>query len=165
MQSFSYKLPPGWRPVCIPAAVTDRGFAGEVFSFTRPHFFHVLTEEGVAAMFLKAVAADVEQARAFVSKNSAVDLESLRSILDDDLGSNDDDLGNNDDGLGSNDDGLGSNNNRRPSMIGLKRAARSGFGVKTRSILLQSCILHLHMIEEPDRYGPWKIFGVEKENR
>ena len=109
-----------------------------VFSFTRPHFFHMLTEDGVAAMFLKAVADDVEQARAFVSKNSAVDLNAVRNILE-----------------------------RSPStMIGLKKAA-NGFSkkVRTKSVLLQNCILHLHMVEEPDQFGPWKIYGVDKESR
>ena len=110
-----------------------------VFSFTRPHFFHMLTEEGVAAMFLRTVASDVEQARAFVSKNSAVDLNAIKNILE-----------------------------RIPStpIINLKKASN---GLKkrtrTRSVLLQNCILHFHMVEEPDQFGPWKIYGVDKESR
>lgn len=111
------------------------GIGCGLFSFTRPHFFHVLTEEGVAAAFLRTVAADVEQAKAFVSKNSAVDLDALRDILEE-----------------------------SPStMIGLKKA---GSGRRnTRSILLKDCILHLHMVEEPDQFGPWKVYGVDKEAR
>ena len=110
-----------------------------VFSFTRPHIFHMLTEEGVAAAFLRTVASDIESARAFVSKNSAVDLDAIQHILE-----------------------------CSPStqLISLKKAA-SGLkrGVSTKSILLQNCILHLHMVEEPDQFGPWKIYGVEKESR
>ena len=91
-------------------------------------------------MFLRAVAADVEQARAFVSKNSAVDLDALQNILE----------------------------HCTAPMINLKKASYGpGNGKKTRSILLndQNCILHLHMVEEPDQYGPWKIYGVDRECR
>lgn len=99
----------------------------------------MLTEEGVATAFLRTVAADIEQARAFVSKNSAVDLDALQHILDLEC---------------------------TPRLIGLKKAT-SGLkpGLRTKSILLQNCILHLHMVEEPDQFGPWKIYGVDKESR
>lgn len=110
-----------------------------VFSFTRPHFFHMLTEAGVAAAFLRTVAYDTESAKAFVSKNSAVDLDAIQHILDD---------------IPS------------PSLISLKKASTDiAWKVSTKSILLQNCILHLHMIEEPDQFGTWKIFGVDKEAR
>ena len=113
------------------------GFGG--FSFTRPHFFHMLTEEGVAAMFLRAVASDVEQAKAFVSKNSAVDLDALQHILE---------------------------CSPSTSIINLKNAS-SGLArkISTKSILLHNCILHLHMVKEPDQFGPWKIYCVDKESR
>ena len=137
MQSFFINLPPLRRPLFIPVG---GGFSGGVFTFTRPNFFHLLTDEGVAALFLQAVAADVEQARAFVSKNSAVDLDALQNILDQAL---------------------------PLDMIGLKKANGRSMStrLRTRSVLLQNCILHLHMVEEPDQFGPWKIYGVDKENR
>ena len=126
MQSFSFFVP----------LKDGLGVSGGSFSFTRPHLFHVLTEEGVAAAFLRTVAADdIEQAKAFVSKNSAVDLDALRDILE----------------------------SSPNSIVGIKKAGR---GLRnTRSILLQDCILHLHMVEEPDQFGPWKIYGVDKEAR
>jgi hypothetical protein len=39
---------------------------------------------------------------------------------------------------------------------------------KTTSILLldpgkKNSIIHLHMIREPDAFGTWKIYGIEKE--
>jgi len=110
-----------------------------MFSFTRPHIFHLLTEEGVAAMFLRAVASDVEQARAFVSKNSAVDLDALHNIM----------------------------GHSALPITSMKKASadRVERRTKTQTILLQNCILHLHMVEEPDQFGPWKIYGVDKEAR
>lgn len=139
MQSFSFKIPTLKRPIFIPVG---GGPSAGVFSFTRPHFFHMLTDEGVASMFLRTVAADVEQARAFVSKNSAVDLDALQNILE----------------------------CSSTTMISLKKvtsitAPGLPQGVSTRSILLANCILHLHMVEEPDQFGPWKIYGVDKESR
>ena len=135
MQSFSFKIPNLNRPIFIPVGKVPEISA---FSFTRPHFFHMLTDAGVAAMFLRAVAADIDQARAFVSKNSAVDLYALQNILE----------------------------CSPTTMISLKKAT-SGIrpGISTKSILLTNCILHLHMVEEPDQYGPWKIYGVDKESR
>jgi len=139
LQSFSisFGVPSGQRPVFIP---TKNELGADMFSFTRPHLFHLLTEEGVAAMFLRTVAADVEQAKAFVSKNSAVDLDALQNVL----------------------------GHCAAPMINLKKASYGlNSGRKTRSILLggQNCILHLHMVEEPDQFGPWKIYGVDRECR
>ena len=137
MQSLYFNLPPARRPIFIPI---KGGVGSGMFSFTRPHCFHLLTEDGVAAMFLRAVAADIEQARAFVSKNSAVDLDALQNVL----------------------------SHSATPMINLKKA-NSGLssGIKTRSVLLgdQNCILHLHMVEEPDQFGLWKIYGVDRECR
>jgi len=135
LQSFSFALPPGRKPIFIPK---QKGLDSGMFSFTRPHCFHLLTEEGVAAMFLRAVAADIESARAFISKNSAVDLDALQHVL----------------------------SHSATPMINLKKAhCGLGNGIKTRSVLLgsQNCILHLHMVEEPDQFGPWKIYGVDRE--
>jgi len=130
-------LPAQPQPIFIPL---EKGPSTGAFSYTGPHCFHLLTEEGVASTFLRTVAADVEQARAFVSKKSAIDLDALQDILT------------------LSDD----------PIVNLKKASYSfNSGKKTRSILLdqQDCILHLHMVEEPDQYGPWKIYGVDRECR
>lgn len=122
MQYFSMKLP---------------SLSTGAFTFTRPHIFHRLTDEGVAVQFLRAVAADVEQARAFVSKNSPVDLDAVRNIMC----------------------------QEQPSFaVGLKKAgAVKSSGLRTQSVLLRDCILHLHMVEE--RQGTWKVYGVDRESR
>ncbi|MCL2399191.1 MAG: hypothetical protein FWC91_05515 [Defluviitaleaceae bacterium] len=136
MQSFF--LPLNSKFVFIPASKSFKGSICGEFSFTRPHFFHLLNEEGVASMFLRAVASDLEQARAFLSKNGSVDLDALRNIV----------------------------GQCTPPIVSLKKASGSKIkGIKTRYILLnnQNCILHLHMIKEPDQFGQWKIYGVEKE--
>ena len=89
-------------------------------------------------MFLRAVASDIEQARVFVSKNGSVDLDALRNIV---------------------------GQNTTP-MVNLKKASYvADKNIKTRYILLdnQNCILHLHMVKEPDQFGQWKVYGVEKE--
>jgi len=99
--------------------------------------FSILTEEGVAAMFLRTARFDVEQAKAFVSKNSNLDLDAVRDILE----------------------------QCPEAMISLKKAAMANGKKVTRSVMLQNCILHLHMVEEPDQFGPWKIYGVDKEAR
>jgi len=101
--------------------------------------FHILTEEGVAAMFLRTARSDIDAARAYVSKYGNLDLDAIQEILGD----------------------LG-----QGEHINLEKFDRkSSRGKKTRSVMLKDCILHLHMIEEPDQFGPWKIYGVDKEPR
>ena len=127
MQSF---------PIFIPV---KQGLSFGAFSFTRPPFFHRLTDEGVASMFLRTVVADVESAKVFVSKNSIVDLDALQDIL--------------------------ASIESSPVITLKKPTSNKLGGLSTKSILLQNCILHLHMVEEPDQFGPWKIYGVDKESR
>ena len=108
-------------------------------------FFYILTDNGVAAQFLEAVAADTEEAAAFISKHSAgiIDLEALRDML-------------------------GGANSFCSSWV---QASYSGEpkNCMTRSVMLVdqerniNRLLHLHMIREPDRYGQWKIYGVDQE--
>jgi hypothetical protein len=108
-------------------------------------FFHILTDNGIAVRFLEAVAADPEEAMAFVSKHSAgaIDMEALRDILGT--------AGR----LCNSWVQISYNNNPKNCL--------------TRSVLLvdkernTKQLLHLHMVREPDRYGQWKIYGVEKE--
>ena len=126
MQSIFFRTPPIERNIFVP--ITSRPRIG---------CFHILTEEGVASMFLRTARFDVEQARAFVSKNSNLDLDAVRDILD----------------------------QCPKAVISLKKAALVRGKMVTRSVMLQNCILHLHMVEEPDQFGPWKIYGVDKESR
>jgi len=114
----------------------SRGLCG-IFSYNKRPFFQLLTEVGVAALFLKAVTSDTEQARAFVSKNGAIDLEDLRESLD--------------------------GTKCIAPLVSFNKAVKLGRGIRVRSVVLENCVLHLHMVEEPDMFGQWKVYGVEKE--
>jgi hypothetical protein len=103
-----------------------------------------LTEKNVAALFLDAVAADPAQALSFISKHyiGALDLDALRDVLG------------------------GGQICRRILKASYSSDPKNCL---TRSILVTDKkggvkrLLHLHMVKEPDRYGPWKIYGVEQE--
>jgi hypothetical protein len=103
----------------------------------------MLTETGGASMFLKAVATDDDLARAFVSKmgGSTIDWDALRDTL----------------------------GYPAPSLVPLVSITKTPCAnCATRSIMLvnpgeHAHILHLHMVREPNRYGQWKIYGVERE--
>jgi hypothetical protein len=130
-------------PFCRLKGYADSSPEG-MFSDGKP-FFNILTDNGIAAQFLEAVAVNPEDAMAFVSKHSvgAIDFDALRDIL-------------------------GHENRLCASWV---QATYSG-NIKnctTRSVLLVdrdknvNRLLHLHMIREPDRYGQWKIFGIDQE--
>ena len=104
----------------------------------------VLTDKSIAALFLEAVADNPETARGFVSKNyvNSIDLESLRDAL---------------------------GNDANPLWVVKAPYADSPKNCLTRSVMMVDGernikgLLHLHMIREPDKYGPWKIYMVEQE--
>jgi hypothetical protein len=110
-----------------------------------PHF-NILSDNGIAAMFLEAVAANPEDAWAFVSRHYAgsLDLEALHEYL----------------GRGK--------KHVCPCLIPAPYASESE-NRRTRSVLVTDAerkvkqLLHLHMVREPDKYGQWKIYGVEQE--
>ena len=128
MQFLSHSSP------CIFIPVKSGPLDSQEFSFTRPQgpFFYLLTETGIASMFLKAVAADTEQAKVFLSKNCAIDLEALREAIED----------------------------THSSLIPQKNVSD---GKKIILLGNQNYILRFYMVKEPDRYGQWKVYGVEKE--
>lgn len=120
---------------------------GALFYAERPPFFHILTDNGIATLFLEAVTANPDEAWAFVSKHyvNAIDLEALRDVL-------------------------GQTGKSRLCKSLVKASYISDpKNCLTRSVMVvdpernMKSILHLHMIKEPDRYGPWKIYGVEQE--
>lgn len=119
-------------------------YGGELLYTEGKPFFQMPTDHGIAAMFLKAVTANPDEAWAFVSKNyvGALDLEALRDVLG------------------------------QTEICRSLVEAPYGSDPKnclTRSVLVVNAerkiqsVLHLHMIKEPDRYGQWKIYGVEQE--
>lgn len=103
-----------------------------------------LNDHGVASCFLEAVQLNPDKAWAFVSKICAqsLDLEALQELLSDD--------------------------------VSYRQVLAAAYISDTRNSMSRSIyiedpkrnlrrILHLRMIKEPDKYGPWKIYSVEQE--
>jgi hypothetical protein len=110
-----------------------------------PHF-NILSDNGIAALFLETVAHNPEDAWAFVSRHYAgsLDLDALHEYLGQDA------------------------NQVCPCLINATYETESG-NRRTRSVLVMDAerkvkrLLHLHMVKEPDKYGQWKIYGVDQE--
>jgi len=105
-------------------------------------FFSILSENGTVKLFLDAVAHDTEEAACFISKNciKAIDLFELKSSFD----------------------GGG--------FKYLYPVEENNIGnCRTDTVLLinkkskQKTVLRLYMVREPDQFGQWKIFNVERE--
>lgn len=110
-----------------------------------PHF-QLLSDNGIAALFLKTVAVSPEDAWAYVSRHYAasLDLEALHDVLEQEA------------------------HHVCPCLVNVPYEAQTK-NRRTRSVLLMDAeqkvkrLLHLHMVKEPDKYGQWKIYGVEQE--
>jgi hypothetical protein len=110
-----------------------------------PHF-DMLSDNSIAALFLKTVAANPEDAWAYVSRHYAgtLDLDALHDVL-----------GNSVNHLCS-----------CPVHVTYEAKPKN---YRTRSVLVMDAeykvkrLLHLHMVKEPDNYGQWKVYGVEQE--
>ena len=111
--------------------------------------FHISTDVGIAAngvamSFLEAVAANPDDAWAFVSRHysGTLDLEALRDVLD---------------------------TGRLCKWVVKAPYLNDPKNCLTRSVVVLDCerntkrLLHLRMIKEPDQYGSWKVYGVEQE--
>ena len=119
--------------------------------FTPAIPLNYLGDQGVASRFLNAVLQNPDTAWAFVSKMYApgLDLHALREVLW----------------------ATGCTSSRVFTAAGPQRGGRRGVGrFFTRSLYVASPegdlrrLLHLRMVKEPDRYGPWKICNVEQED-
>jgi hypothetical protein len=103
-----------------------------------------VTANGVAMSFLEAVAADPDDAWAFVSRHYSgnLDLEALRDVLD---------------------------TGRLCKWVVKAPYMNDPKNCMTRSVLVLDTerkikrLLHLRLIKEPDQYGSWKVYGVEQE--
>jgi len=127
-------------PIRIPTGSSI--FGSDVIKQNGKPFFDILTENSTVKLFLDAVARDTEEAACFISKNcvKSIDLIELRSSFD----------------------GGG--------FKYLYPAEENNQGnCRTNTVLLinndskQKTILHLYMVREPDQFGQWKIFNVERE--
>jgi hypothetical protein len=120
---------------------------GDAFTYKADKpYFYMLTDNGIAALFLETVAANPEDAWAFVSRHysGSLDMEALRNLL-------------------------GPEANRLCACLINATYVSESKNRRTRSVLVMDReghakqLLHLHMIKEPDRYGQWKIYGVDQE--
>ncbi|MDR1913849.1 MAG: hypothetical protein LBQ68_05125 [Clostridiales bacterium] len=124
----------GLKTVKIPPGYTTYG---DIQHTKRP-FFNIMTENTTVKLFLDALAYDPENASCFISKNciKRIDLSELKETF----------------------------GNGGFKYLPQSTVVKNG---KTNIILLMNSkdktILHLYMVREPDRFGQWKIFNVEKE--
>ena len=111
-------------------------------------FFGILDDDKIAAQFIDAVANDsLDAALPFLSKKlnsqSTIDLDKLREIL------------------------CGYDEYK---YLESPLPPAPGQNVKKNSILVmnndygKNDVIHLYMVKEPDGFGNWKIYGVERES-
>jgi len=126
----------------IPAG--SSAFGSEFLRKTGKPFFNILTENSTVKLFLDAVAHNTEEAAYFISKNciKSIDLFELKSSID---------------GGGF------------KYLSPIDETSNGTGNCRTNTVLLfnnrdsQKIILHLYMVREPDQFGQWKIFNVERE--
>lgn len=113
--------------------------------FKRP-FFNIFKDEGVVQNFLEAVKKQqIDDAKIYLSKRfkagNLMNLDELKNLLDD----------------------YGKYKYLRNNV-----SATDYENFRINSILImnneyKNSILHLYLIKEPDKYGNWKIYGIERE--
>ena len=134
----------GRNPLTIKIPAGYSAFGSDVLRLTGKPFFSILTDNSTVKLFLEAVAHNTEEAACFISKNciKSIDLIELKSSFDDGGFKY----------LFSIDDESNGKGNCRTNTVLL-------FNNKSN----QKTILHLYMVREPDQFGQWKIFNVERE--
>ena len=130
-------------PIRIPAG--SSAFGSDVLKLTGKPFFNILTENSTVKLFLDAVAHNTEEAAYFISKNciKSIDLNEIKSTFED--------------------------GGFKCLFYSLEDITNNKGNCRTNTVLLfnkksnQKTILHLYMVREPDQFGQWKIFNVERE--
>jgi hypothetical protein len=127
-------------PVKMPVADLRVLECGESLRRTGGPFFHITTEHSAVKLFLDAVSRSAEEARCFISKKciKTIDLSELKRCFDG--------------GYKYLTKGDGGGGNCRTDIV-------LAFN-KTQN---EKSILRLYMVREPDQFGQWKIFNVERE--
>jgi hypothetical protein len=133
----------GYTPAKIPVAALHYGELSPSIQTKKP-FFNILTESSTVKLFLDAVARDDEYAKCLLSKNCIknIDLLALKETFI---------------------------NGGFKVLFGNDSvsAVPGSKNCRTNTVLLinnkQRTILRLYMVREPDQFGQWKIFSVEKE--
>jgi hypothetical protein len=129
-------------PIRIPAG--GSAYVVDVLPITGKPFFNILSENSTIKLFLDAIAHNTEEAVCFISKNcvKSIDLFELKDTFEDGGFKY----------LSSMEDAPNGKENRRTNTVLL-------FNNKSK----QKTILRLYMVREPDQFGQWKIFNVERE--
>jgi hypothetical protein len=134
----------GRDPFQIKIPTGTSAYGSDVLRITGKPFFSILTENSTVKLFLDAIAHNTEEAACFISKNCArsIDLIELKDTFDD---------------------------GGFKYLFSMEEASSEKGNCRTNTVLLfnnksnQKTILHLYMIREPDQFGQWKIFNVERE--
>ena len=127
-------------PIRIPTG--SSAFGSDVIIQNGKPFFNILTENSTVKLFLDAVAHNTEEAACFISKNciKSIDLFELKNTFD---------------GGGFKYLNPVEDNNKGNCRTNTVLLINNNGSPKT--------ILHLYMVREPDQFGQWKIFNVERE--
>jgi len=127
-------------PIRIPTGTS--AFGSDVIIQNGKPFFNILTENSTVKLFLDAVAHNTEEAACFISKNciKTIDLSELKDSFE------------------------------NGGFKYLYPIEENNMGnCRTNTVLLinnnskQKTVLRLYMVREPDQFGQWKIFNVERE--
>lgn len=110
----------------------------------RKPYFSILNEDSTARLFIDAILRDAtEEAFCYMSRSipTNIDLHEIQGLLNSSVD--------------------------YKYLIKAESGTRSK-GCKTNSILIineecRNSIIHVHLVREPDRFGKWKIFGINCE--
>jgi hypothetical protein len=127
-------------PVKMPVADMRVLECEESLRRTGGPFFHITTERSAVKLFLDAVSRSAEEASCFLSKKCLknIDLSELKNCFDG--------------GYKYLTKGVEIAGNCRTDIV-------LAFN-KTHN---EKSVLRLYMVREPDQFGQWKIFNVERE--
>ena len=106
-------------------------------------FIKVMNDTGIVNLFLDAIVKkELADAKAYVSKKfiDAIDLAELKELI---------------------------GTKKICNYVAMAEYNKGKNIFRTNSVILFengiSSLFHIHLIREPDRFGSWKIFGIERE--
>ena len=110
----------------------------------RGPFFAFLNEDSTVKLFIDAVSGESpEEALAFISKSYVkhIDLLEIKNVL---------------------------NHGLEYKYLVKAEIDKKNLNLKTNSVLIinkdtRNSVMHMHLVREPDVFGNWKIYGIERE--
>ena len=107
-------------------------------------FIKVVNDTGTVNLFFDAIVKkDLDDAKAYVSKKfiDVIDLAELKEVI---------------------------GTKKICKYVAMAEYNEGKTHFRTNSVILVengiSSLVHVHLIQEPDHFGKWKIFGIEKES-